>query len=74
MCSPRVRKARNEAGIFLLPETFISSGSQITVILRRAGAPHDVNDVEFIEGAFMFHDGEWKSIAKLNWNEILFYL
>jgi hypothetical protein len=57
MCSPTVRKARNENGIFLIPQTFASSGPQITIILRRAGPPHDVNDIEFIDGAYLFHDG-----------------
>lgn len=71
MCSPIVRHARALDGNFLPPQTFISSGSQIMIALRRfhgsasqstiamggnSGGPHDHND-EFIDGAYMFHDG-----------------
>lgn len=58
MCSPIVRHARNADGNFLPPQTFISSGSQIMVVLRRSNsiAASDYND-EFIDGAYMFHDG-----------------
>jgi hypothetical protein len=58
VCSPTSRKARNDNGAFIPPQTFISSGSQITVVLKRAGPPHDTSDIEFIDGAFMFHNEE----------------
>lgn len=54
-------------GHFLPPQTFISTGSQIMVVLRRyhgsspAGGPspnYDYND-EFVDGAYMFHDGSF---------------
>lgn len=58
VCSPTSRKARNDLGTFIPPQTFISTGSQIIVVLRRAGPPHDTNDIEFIDGAFLFHNEE----------------
>lgn len=62
MCSPTVRYARNPEGNFLPPQTFISTGSQIMIVLRRfhgssGGTNISQNDEEFIDGAYMFHDG-----------------
>lgn len=64
MCSPIQRQARNQDGYFVSPQTFISTGSQIMVALKRfhstsaqtmtSTGPHDE---EFIDGAYMFHDG-----------------
>lgn len=67
ICSPAVRHARHPDGHFVAPQTFVSSGPQIMVALRRPGSNGgghhslatviDPND-EFIDGAFMFHDEE----------------
>lgn len=72
MCSPITRHARDADGNFAAPQTFISSGSQIMVALRRfhtsgqnnivqtnggGGAANEYNE-EFIDGAYMFHDGK----------------
>lgn len=70
MCSPVVRHARNHDGAFVTPLTFVSSGSQIMVALRRppatAGATlTDLNE-EFIDGAYMFHDGKCEIPAAMS--------
>lgn len=57
MCSPIVRYARDSKGEFLSPQTFISTGPQIMIALRRSQPANDQNDIEFIDGAYMFHDG-----------------
>lgn len=64
MCSPIQRQARNQDGYFVQPQTFISSGSQIMIALKRfhSGSSQTSNgqhDEEFIDGAYMFHDGEF---------------
>jgi hypothetical protein len=46
VCSPTARKARNDLGAFIPPQTFVSSSNQIIVVLRRSSPPHELNDIE----------------------------
>jgi len=60
MCSPMVRHARDANGSFLAPQTFVSSGPQIMVALRRSSnTAANEADIEFIDGAYMFHNGTY---------------
>jgi hypothetical protein len=45
-------------GSFIPPQTYFSSGNQLIIVLRRASPQHDATDVEFIDGAYMFHNQE----------------
>lgn len=80
MCSPIIRHARDQDGNFVPPQTFVSTGSQIMIALRRfhgspagsgvSAANYDHND-EFIDGAYLFHDGEYANALAIIRTHIL---
>lgn len=57
ICSPQTKHARDHGGSFLEHQTFVSTGNVLTLLLRRPAASAS-KDVEFVDGAFLFHDGE----------------
>lgn len=63
ICSPQTKHARDRGGSFLEHQTFVSSGSALTLVLRRqaaaattTGATHSAAEAEFVDGAYLFHD------------------
>ncbi|GLV37679.1 uncharacterized protein CBL_13952 [Carabus blaptoides fortunei] len=55
ICSPQTKHARDHGGSFLEHQTFVSTGNVLTLLLRRPAASAS-KDVEFVDGAFLFHD------------------
>lgn len=57
VCGPAVREARDPAGRFLIRQAVTSKGANLTILVRRATS-QIVDEEEFVDGAFAFHDGE----------------
>lgn len=57
VCGQTVREARDPAGRFLVRQAITSKTSNLTILVRRATS-QSVDDEEFVDGAFVFHDGK----------------
>ncbi|CAH0727426.1 unnamed protein product, partial [Brenthis ino] len=55
VCGQTVREARDPAGRFLVRQAVTSKGSNLTILVRRATS-QSVDEEEFVDGAFVFHD------------------
>ncbi|KOB68966.1 Uncharacterized protein OBRU01_11083 [Operophtera brumata] len=55
VCGPAVREARDPAGRFLIRQAVTSKGANLTILVRRATS-QIVDEEEFVDGAFAFHD------------------
>lgn len=56
VCGPFIREARDPSGRFLIRQAVTSKGANITILVRRAST-QSVDEEEFVDGAFAFHDG-----------------
>ncbi|XP_014367057.1 uncharacterized protein LOC106717659 [Papilio machaon] len=55
VCGPFIREARDPSGRFLIRQAVTSKGANITILIRRAST-QSVDEEEFVDGAFAFHD------------------
>ncbi|XP_068626491.1 uncharacterized protein [Battus philenor] len=55
VCGPYIREARDPAGRFLVRQAVTSKGANVTLLVRRAST-QSVDEEEFVDGAFAFHD------------------
>lgn len=55
-----MREARDPAGRFLIRQAVTSKGANLTILVRRATS-QIVDEEEFVDGAFAFHDGKFLS-------------
>lgn len=58
ICSPQTRNARDHGGSFLGHQTYVSSGPSLTLSVRRTGGGDHHDVLEFLDGAYLFHDEE----------------
>lgn len=58
ICSPQTKHTRDNGGTFLEHQTFVSSGPTMTLLLKRQLPPHQTKDYEYVDGAYLFHDGK----------------
>ncbi|XP_069359141.1 uncharacterized protein [Maniola hyperantus] len=62
VCGPSVREARDPSGRFLFRQAVTSKGSNLTILVRRATS-QSVDEEEFVDGAFAFHDEQHEGTA-----------
>lgn len=72
VCGPSLREARDPSGRFLERQAVTSKGSNMTILVRRA-ATQIMDDEEFVDGAFAFHDGKKIKISYANLDTISCY-
>nr|CAD7260979.1 unnamed protein product [Timema shepardi] len=56
ICSPIIKHARDPSGRFLEQQSFLSTGNLMTLTMKMFTAPTSTSDIEFLDGAFLFHD------------------
>ncbi|XP_049875349.1 uncharacterized protein LOC126373290 isoform X2 [Pectinophora gossypiella] len=62
VCGPAVREARDPSGRFLIRQAVTSKGANLTILVRRA-ATQSVDEEEFVDGGFAFHDEQHEGTA-----------
>ncbi|XP_052759011.1 uncharacterized protein LOC113518546 [Galleria mellonella] len=62
VCGPSVREARDPSGRFLIRQAVTSKGANLTILVRRATS-QSVDEEEFVDGAFAFHDEHHEGTA-----------
>lgn len=59
ICSPSIKLVRDSNGEFNEQQTFISKGNILSLVLRRSSNPTNPDDVDYVDGAYLFHDGKF---------------
>lgn len=66
VCGPNVREARDPSGRFLIRQAVTSKGANLTILMRRAAS--QLEEEEFVDGAFAFHDGKFLLLNQISFN------
>lgn len=58
ICSPVSKRARDSlTGRFIEQQSFVSTDNTFSIRLKRSLQSHKKDQMEFVDGAFLFHDG-----------------